>query len=64
MVRVWGGKERRQLIPIKESTVKESQGSRKVFKERETCNVQIEYKEYVLMTKIKLKVKKEVKNNN
>ena len=28
----------RQLIPIEESTIEESLGSRRVFKEGETCN--------------------------
>ena len=33
-----GKEERRQLIPIEESAVKDSLDSRKIFKERETCN--------------------------
>ena len=37
-----GRKKQRQLIPIEESTVKEFLGLRKVYKERETCNLQIE----------------------
>ena len=41
MIRVWG-EERRQLISIEESAVKESIGLRKIFKEREIYNLQIE----------------------
>ena len=37
-----GRKERRQLIPIEETVTKESLDSKKVFKERETCNLQNE----------------------
>ena len=53
--------ERRQLIPIEESMVKESLGSRKVFKGRETCTLQIEEIEYVQITKNKDKSKEEGK---
>ena len=35
-----GREERWQLIPTEESAVKESLGSRKAFKLRETCNLQ------------------------
>ena len=37
-----GREEQRQLIPIEESAVKKSLGSRKFFKTRETYNLQIE----------------------
>ena len=40
-----GREERRQLIPIEENAVKESLGLKKIFKERETRNLQIEYKQ-------------------
>ena len=58
--KLWSGsgeKKRRQLIPIEESAVKESLGSRKVFKEKETCNLQIEYIKYVQITRNKDKSK-------
>ena len=43
--------KQRQLIPIEESAVKEFLSSRKVFKERETNNLQIKYIKYVQITK-------------
>ena len=52
-----GKEERRQLILIEESAVKEFLGMIKVFKERETCNLQKSNIEYVQITKNKDKSK-------